>query len=157
MKQSTHLVKDYILFLLTRKDYSTAELLEKSLKKNYDGIDIKQAISDLTQIGLINDVRMAENIIANYSGYKGKTWIKQKLMIKKIPYTTIEILLEETEDVNQANDTFKKKVMQKYSINNWYDLEIKTKQKILHYIARQGFPNPFEVLGTWIKNDNIGR
>lgn len=155
MKQSTHLVKDYILFLLTRRDYSTAELLEKSLKKSYDGIDTKQAISDLTQAGLINDVRMAENIITNYIGYKGKTWIKQKLMIKKIPYTTIEIVLEETENVNQANSAFEKKVMKKYSIANWSDLEVKTKQKILHYIARQGFSNPFEVLNSWIKNDNI--
>ena len=150
-----NLVKDYILFLLSRRDYSTAELLDKSLKKGYDGIDTKQAILDLTQAGLINDTRMAENIIASYSGYKGKIWIKQKLMIKKIPYTTIEILLEEVESLNIANESFKKKVMQKYNITSWDNLEIKTKQKMLHYIARQGFSNPFEVLNNWSKNDTI--
>jgi regulatory protein len=155
MKQSLHQVKDYILFLLTRRDYSTAELLEKSLKKGYDGIDTKMAISELTHAGLINDVRMAENIIASYQGYKGKTWIKQKLMLKKIPFTTIEILLEETENLNESNESFKKKVLQKYNINNWLDIDIKTKQKMLHYIARQGFSNPFEVLNTWMKNDEI--
>jgi regulatory protein len=155
MKQSQSLVKDYILFLLTRRDYSTAELLDKSLKKGYDGIDTKSAITELTQAGLINDVRMAENIIASYQGYKGKTWIKQKLMLKKIPFTTIEILLEESENLNQSNESFKKKVMQKYNVNTWDNLDIKVKQKMLHYIARQGFSNPFEVLNSWIKDDEI--
>jgi regulatory protein len=155
MKQSQHLVKDYILFLLTRRDYSTAELLEKSLKKGYDGVDTKMAITELTQSGLINDVRMAENIISSYQGYKGKTWIKQKLMIKKIPFTTIDILLEETENLNQSNEIFKKKVMQKYGIDIWETIDPKTKQKMLHYIARQGFSNPFEVLNNWIKDEVI--
>jgi regulatory protein len=156
MKQSPkHLVKDYLLFLLARRDYSTAELLEKALNKGYDGIDTKQSIAELTNAGLINDVRMAENIIANYKGYKGKTWIKQKLLLKKIPFTTVEIMLEETESLNQTNEFFRKKVVQKYHITDWNTIDPKTKQKILHYIARQGFSNPFEVLKQWSNNNHI--
>lgn len=156
MKQShNHLVKDYLLFLLTRRDYSTAELLEKALNKGYDGIEVKQAITELTSLGLINDVRMAENIIANYKGYKGKTWIKQKLILKRIPFTTIDILLEEIDGLNQANESFCKKVVQKYNITKWEDVDPKTKQKILNYIARQGFSNPFDVIKEWSNNNMI--
>jgi SOS response regulatory protein OraA/RecX len=142
-------VQDYFYFLLSRRDYSTATLIEKALQKGYDGIDTKVAIKELTESGILNDTRYAENIIITYIGTKGKTWIKQKLMLKKIPYTTIEILLEETENINKANDSLKKKVMNKYAITDWAQIDIKTKQKLLNYLARQGFSNPFELLNSW--------
>jgi regulatory protein len=156
MKQSKeYLVKDYLLFLLTRRDYSTAQLIEKALNKGYDGIDTKRAVSELTQAGLINDKRMAENIIEGYQGVKGKVWIKQKLLLKKIPSTTIDILLSDAHDLNQANEMFKRKIIQKYHIDSWENLDPKLKQKILHYIARQGFSNPWDILNSLSKQSDI--
>ena len=60
---------------------------------------------------------------------------------------TFEVLMEDVEQLNQAAFS------QKYNITNWSNLEPKIKQKILHYISRQGFSNPFEILNKWIKND----
>ena len=148
-------VKDYLLYLLSRRDYSTAELLFKALQKGHDGVDTKSVITELTEAGLINDLRMAQNLILNYQGYKGKTWIKQKLLLKKIPFTIVEILLSDNEDLNEANEIFRRKVMQKYNITSWKNVDPKTNQKILNYMARQGFSNPWKLLSEWSENEQI--
>jgi SOS response regulatory protein OraA/RecX len=143
-------VLDYFLYLLNRQDYSTGQLVEKALKKDYAGVDIKTAIAELTAAGYINDDRMAVNLIARYKGIKGKTWIQQKLLYKKIPKETItRHLIDEEEMLQIPDSSFKEKIKKKYMVTSWQAIDQKVLQKMLHYISRQGFSNPWGIIKSW--------
>lgn len=56
-------IRQAILSLLTRRDYSERDLLIKLGTKGHDSEEIKLVIAELAQTGLINDRRYTENYI----------------------------------------------------------------------------------------------
>ncbi len=152
----------YLLELLAKRDYSLAMLLQKISLKEYDQAEVTEAIKYLTAKNFINDLRIAENYIAFYYKTKGKNWIRQKCKVKGICESDFELAWEKYQqdllhdheigdpEINQFLE-LKQKVMQKYKLANFANLEPKLKQKIYNYLIYRGF-NPQELLENW-KND----
>lgn len=141
------LLRQYYLSILTKQDYSSQDLIDRGLSKGYSGSEIKEVLTWLKEKGFLNDKRMAETIIDRYNGTKGKQWIFQKLKSKKLPQTIIEEVMSEFEqkvDINLRN-----KLIQKYKILDFAKMDPTTKQKVINYIARQGFSQPYTVLKSF--------
>ena len=144
-------VINYYLYLLSKRDYTTQELVDKGIARGFTGGEIKIAITQLNDINYLNDRRFVEVALNSYKGTKGKQWIIQKLRRRKVPNAIIEDELEEVEFL--PNDEFEQKVRSKYKVNKFSEIEYKDKQKILNYIARQGFSNVFDIMRQWEENE----
>lgn len=141
-------LKQYLLRILAKRDYSLAELMDKASRKGYPGVEIKAVLSELSAQNLINDRRYAENLLHHYASIKGKVWIRQRMRQHKIPEDVIQEILSDF--VSDPGDSLKQKVAAKYGITDWKDLtDPYTRQKISNYLNRQGFGNGFEILERW--------
>jgi SOS response regulatory protein OraA/RecX len=137
---------NYFYNILARQDYSSGVLRDKAIEKGYDESLVLETIEQFKDMKYVDDVRYSQNLIERYAGYKGTTYITQKLMLKKIPREIIQSQLEEYDLKNQQpNPEFLRKVRTKYKFYSPSELDPKSKQKVLQYIARQGFSNPFEI------------
>jgi SOS response regulatory protein OraA/RecX len=137
---------NYFFNILARQDYSSGVLRDKAVAKGYDESLVIETIEQFKDMKYVDDIRYTQNLIEQYAGYKGTTYITQKLMLKKIPREIIQSLLEEYDLQNQQpNQDFIRKIRTKYKFYSPIELDPKSKQKVLQYIARQGFSNPFEI------------
>lgn len=142
-------IKEYLLRVLAKKDYSRNEIIAKAEIKGVSGSELKEIIHWLEQEGFINDVRLAESIVAYYGGKKGVKWLNAKLLSRKLSTTIINEVLSKS--LIAPTPALKKKLESKYSISNWKKVDVATQQKIYNYLARQGFDNPFDILDDWKK------
>jgi regulatory protein len=140
-------VINYYLYLLSKRDYTTQELIDKGIAKGFTGGEVKIAITQLKEINYLNDRRFVEVALNTYKGTKGYNWILQKLRRRKVPQAIIENELENIEFL--PNEEFQQKVRSKYRVDKFSELEYKEKQKILNYISRQGFNNVFDIMREW--------
>jgi len=149
----------YLLELLAKKDYSLANLLQKISLRDFDQGETAEAIKYLKLKNFINDLRLAQNYISFYYKNKGQMWIRQKCKIKGISDSDFEVawenyLLELSQDQSQATEDMvefselKQKVMRKYGLSKFTDIEPKLKQKIYNYLIYRGF-DPQELLEIW--------
>jgi SOS response regulatory protein OraA/RecX len=137
----------YFLDLLTGKDYSKEELLNKAYVKGFEENESLEVISYLEEKKIIDDKRLGENIIYKYQGQKGPAWLQQKLRQRKIPEELfLGLLANVTEKVDK---NIQKKLEKKYHIENWNSLDFRTKQKVLAFLGRQGFTDPYRILQEW--------
>ena len=65
-------VRSAALALLTRRDYTTAELRKKLLDREYAGPDVDEIVRSLTAAGLLNDARVAAAHVRTAAGIKGR-------------------------------------------------------------------------------------
>jgi SOS response regulatory protein OraA/RecX len=142
-------IKNYFYAILAKRDYTTGQLADKGLKKGFPGSEVKQVIRELVSEGLVDDLRLARNIVDHYRTQKGVVWIGQKLKHLKVPNDIIHDVLAKVAIQPDAN--LKRKVEIKYKITDWSQIDPKIKQKILNYLVRQGFPNPVQILRDWTK------
>lgn len=124
----------YIIYLLSRRDYSEYELRQKMKQKTYSEDEIENAILEAQKNKWQNDERFCESYIryrAN-SGL-GPKKIQQELQIKGVSNNIIQQKLDETEIdwYNLATITFHKKKPQ-----NW---DLKIKQKMWRFMLSRGF------------------
>lgn len=133
----------YIYFLLARKDYTLNMLRQKAIAKGYSAHDINEVLSQLVDNSMVNDERLGRSIVESYAGKKGSIWLRAKMMQKQFTQEVIDEVL--TDFGNNANDEFLSIVRKKYHIEKGCALDIKTKQQVINYIARQGFPNAIEI------------
>lgn len=148
MKQK---VLNYFIHILSKRDYTSQELIDKALAKGYTGADTKAAIARLKELKYVDDHRFVETALHSYKGRKGYFWIVQKLRRRKVPAPIIEQELDGVEFV--PDQEFKSRVKYKYQINSFADVDFKVKQKILNYISRQGFRNAMEIYRDWEQED----
>jgi len=144
---------DYFYRLLSRKDYSAYELLKKGQSKGFELNEVTEAIDQLQIKGYQSDTRLVENSIASSQGKYGKFAVKRKCREKGIDAEVFEqawmAQSEDNEDgENVQLDDLKAKVMRKYKIDDFKDIDRKTKAKLFNYLQYRGF-NPFEVLEQW--------
>lgn len=148
---------DYFSRLLGRQEYSTYELLKKGKEKGFDPNEITEAIEHLQNLGYQSDARLVERLIASSRGKYGKSVIKRKCWEKGIANELFEQIWEEqTAEQEQEIDELadlKAKVMRKYKIEDWENLDPKTQNKVFNYLRYRGF-NPVELWEQWQREDS---
>lgn len=148
-------IQQYVLNLLSSRDYSIGQIKRKLVEKGYDTTLIDQDLQLLIQKKWLDDRRVAENILIRYSDSKGKLWVKQKMMQKAIPAEIINETLSDYQsgiDMEHTIANLKRKIATKYSIQDWSFLDNRLKAKVVGYLNRNGFANAFEILKNWQKD-----
>ena len=132
--------KNYILYLLSYRQYSKYEIQQKLKKKKYTISVIKQAISDLERVELINDRKFAEMWIDTRMRLKpkGKTALWQELREKGIDKSIIDSVLSNFEEKYDEFLIAKKLAQKRLKSYKNIDLE-KSKQRIYNFLRRRGF------------------
>ena len=132
------------IFLISLKDRTKKEIRLKLEEKFRNKSAILQAIEKLEELGYLNDLNYAISYIEGRT--YGENRISYNLFQKGIDKVTVEkaylILDEEKED--NVDDTKLEKLIEKNSkkinINNEREeKKIKEEQKLIQYLARQGF------------------
>jgi regulatory protein len=145
-KSDVDRLRNYFLFLLGKRDYSSGILREKALRKGYENTLVSEVITELEGYNYINDTRYGEQMIEQYRGRKGKQYMSMKLVQKKIPRDIIESVLSEEEAEPLAPNTqFYQQVIRKYQLTNETIKDPKIKSKVIAFIARQGFGGVWEI------------
>jgi regulatory protein len=141
---------DYFYQLLSRRDYSAYELTKKAREKGFEQDEITEAIQELQAKDYQSDTRLVESMISSYQGKYGKSVIKRKCREKGINADVFEEIWEAQIDEEQTGelDDLKAKVMRKYKIDDFLEIDAKTKAKLWNYLQYRGF-NPSEVLTQW--------
>ena len=141
---------DYFYQLLSRRDYSAYELTKKGREKGFEQDEITEAIQELQSKDYQSDTRLVESMISSYQGKYGKSVIKRKCREKGINADVFEEIWEAQIDEEQTGelDDLKAKVMRKYKIDDFLEIDAKTKAKLWNYLQYRGF-NPSEVLTQW--------
>jgi regulatory protein len=89
MKKSA---QDYVLFLLSRRDYTVAEVRERLKRKGYDESDGESVVRSLCEKKLLDDERFARTYSEMHRSW-GKIKIKFGLIKKGVPEDIIEATL----------------------------------------------------------------
>jgi len=144
----------YFLRLLSRREYSTNELLRKGKEKGFTQEEIAEAIYELQSKDYQSDQRLVAQMIAASAGRYGKSRVKSKCLEKGISLDLFEQIWEQQEVAEDDTDLadLKAKVIRKYKIQDIQNIEPKTKAKLLNYLKYRGF-NAFAVLGQWQREE----
>jgi recX family len=132
------------IFLISLKDRTKKEIRLKLEEKFRNKSAILQAIEKLEELGYLNDLNYAISYIESRT--YGKNRISYNLFQKGIDKVTVEkayLTLDEEKEDN-VDDTKLEKLIEKNSkkinINNEREeKKIKEEQKLIQYLARQGF------------------
>lgn len=144
---------NYLLKLLSRREYSVYELVKKGKEKGFEESEIADAIEELQEKGYQSDSRLVASLITSSQGKYGKAAIKRKCLEKGIAVNVFEEVWQEQMADTEGGETgelaqLKAKVMRKYHIDNFQSIDPKTKAKLLNYLNYRGF-NAFAVLRQW--------
>lgn len=140
----------YLLQLLSRRDYSQEELRRKALTKGFEETEIAETLQYLQEIKVQSDAEVAESVILGYQGKYGKRKIKQKSQEKGIRDDLFERMWEQLADQRETENlsNLKAKVMRKYQLTQFSNLDPKTKRKVCNFLQYRGF-NSFQLLQQW--------
>ena len=135
------IVKKYAYFLLTKKTYTVKELRTKLFAK-YNDIDVAEAVvTQLTELGYIDDKEYIKNYIKYDMDIKPESQkaLKYKLIQKGIDK---EMIVKELSDLKfseyeNARKIFEKKYLKYLNKDNTQEI----KRKAYAYLARKGFNN----------------
>ena len=128
-------IMDAALSLLSRREYSEAELSRKLLEKTEQTQYVANVISRVQALGYQNDQRFTESYIRYGVGQgKGECWIKMKLRQKGIQPALIEASLEQADlswgEVAQAQ------LARKFKSPN---CDVKEKARWYRFLSARGF------------------
>jgi regulatory protein len=125
-----------ILNLLSFRDHSAQEIRQKLRTKSFGREDIEPVITRLTEAGLLNDKRFAENYLRSrqIKGY-GPLRIIQELEIRGITHEIIAELIEITDNawLIAAEQVWKKHFKNKQPVN------FKERAKQMRFLQYRGF------------------
>ena len=132
------------IFLISLKDRTKKEVRLKLEEKFWNKNAVLKAIEKLEEFGYLNDLNYAISYIESKT--YGKNRISYNLFQKGIDRSTVEkayLTLDEEKEDN-VDDTKLEKLIEKNSkkinINNEREeKKIKEEQKLIQYLARQGF------------------
>ena len=138
MKQTNLTAKNYCLYLLSRREYSQKELLNKSMQKGFSRAEIESVLTEFAENNWQSDARFAENYARSRlrKGY-GTTAIRYELSQKGIDVAEInlnDVLLTVADNwLDLLTQTYCKK---------YGDIEPLTRQdwaKRTQFLLRRGF------------------
>lgn len=132
---------EYCIFLLSLRLRTEGELQEKMRGRGYAPKAIDLAIAQLYDHKYIDDVRYAEVFVDNLKQYKyyGYMMIKQKLMLKKLPRTVIDSVLEENFQIEDEVKVARRYLKKDYQTFDKEKLKFEEKQKIAKRMQAKGF------------------
>lgn len=127
--------KKRIYHLLSRKDYTYNQLVNKLVNGGYDITYIGNILNYFVENNLVNDRRYANNYIEIMKDKKSKKEIEYLLINKGVDKKIIKEILTENEqdELSVAINLIKSK----YTVSNGIDYSLK--RKIYSYLARKGF------------------
>lgn len=127
----------YSYKLLNHRDRSKKELYERLIKKGFSDKVSLEAIAHLEEKGFIDDERFAKLLMrdASIRKYLGKIGLKNYLINKGIPHSTIDNLQDnEYDEIEIAKNLIEKKMRNMKNID-----KLKIKQRISGLLLRRGF------------------
>lgn len=102
-------LKKRALELLSRRDYSRRELMEKLSHYEKDTYTLTQLLDELASNGDQSDRRFAETYVRNQRRKYGHLRLKQVLRQKGVDNTTITKVLHDCDDEHNAYEIWQKK------------------------------------------------
>lgn len=127
-------LRSYAFALLTRRDYSQAELTEKLNQYAIDPEEVTHLVEELVQQNYQNDQRVAEQTLASQIRKgKGLQRIKQALKAKQLD---TELIYEELQEVDWLEQAYQLKV-KKFGTDIAKDPKVKAKQ--IRFLQYRGF------------------
>ncbi|TQR70273.1 regulatory protein RecX [Acinetobacter sp. RF14B] len=127
-------LRSYAFAVLTRKEYSKAELIEKLALYAEDRNEVIALVDELAKENYQSDQRVAEIMLSSQKRKgKGPNQIKMKLKSKKIDTALISEELKETDWVQQAYEL----KLKKYGPEVSKDRKLKAKQ--IRFLMYRGF------------------
>ena len=127
-------LRSYAFAVLTRKEYSKAELIEKLALYADNRDEVLELVDELSKKNYQSDQRVAEIMLSSQKRKgKGPNQIKMKLKNKKIDTALIAEELKETDWIKQAYEL----KVKKYGIEVTKDPKIKAKQ--IRFLMYRGF------------------
>lgn len=137
---------DYLLFLLSRRMYTTAELVEKLGRRGIEEPDAQRLIARLAELQLVDDATYTTMYIGSRSASRGRLGLRQELRRKGVaPELVDEGLAELTPEAQLSSATA---LLEK---NAWRyrppapesganrELLLKARAKAFAFLARRGF------------------
>ena len=132
------------IFLISLKDRTKKELQLKLEEKYQNKAAVLRAIEKLEELGYLNDLNYAMSYIESKT--YGKNRVSYNLFQKGVRKDIVEkayLALDEEKEENVEDVKLEKlieKKGKKVNINNeWDEKKIKEEQKLIQYLARQGF------------------
>jgi regulatory protein len=127
-------LRSYAFAVLTRKEFSKAELIEKLALYAEDRNEVITLVDELSRENYQSDQRVAEIMLSSQMRKgKGPNQIKMKLKNKKVDHQLIQDELKET---NWAQQAYELKV-KKYGTDVATDQKLKAKQ--IRFLMYRGF------------------
>lgn len=130
--------KSYILYMLSRREYSKKELYDKMIAKEYfDKKDIEEALKWAEEYNYISDERFAESNINYKLHHKGNSQIRYLLKDKGISEDIIEETLSKA--IKEEDRAIKTLLKYKDSKIRDKEIDLKIKDKAFRFMASRGF------------------
>ena len=127
-------LRSYAFAVLTRKEYSKAELLEKLSQYAHDLDEVKELVEELSREKYQSDQRVAELVLSSQTRKgKGPQRIKMALKNKKVDTALVQ---EEIKEIDWFEQAYSLKV-KKYGTEVTRDPKIKAKQ--IRFLMYRGF------------------
>jgi len=131
--------KSYAFDLLLRQSYSKRQMLYKLKQKGYGQHAIDATLERLEQLGYIKDETYAQDWVDSRrrSKPRGKKMLKHELMNKGIDKTTVDRVLSEIDDAEEANQALQAAQKQ---VARYRSLPPDVTKRRLHsFLLRRGF------------------
>ncbi|EKU38767.1 MULTISPECIES: regulatory protein RecX [Acinetobacter] len=127
-------LRSYAFALLTRRDYSKAELTEKLTRYAQNPEEVKQLVEELSEQNYQSDQRVAEQMLASQIRKgKGPIRIKQALKTKQIEN---DLIADDIQNIDWIEQAYQLKV-KKFGVEVEKDPKLKAKQ--IRFLQYRGF------------------
>jgi len=137
-------LQNYWYGLLARRDYSESELRKKGEEKGYEPEIVSQGIVLFSEQNLINDARLAANIVEFYGTQRGPVWLRTKLIKRGLSREIIGDALENFVPVVDA--VFLHNLLRKYQITARDQVDFALRSKLYRAVAAKGYTNIREIV-----------
>ncbi len=92
----------YLLDLLTRRDYTEAELRDRLRRRGVGDDDADGLLARLRELGLADDARFAEQYVASRRGSRGRLALRAELRRKGVEASLVERELDPLSEAQQV-------------------------------------------------------
>ncbi len=130
--------KNYVLYLLSRREYSRRELSQKLRQRDLSHSEIETIFNYLDEYQYQSDERCADQLVqSQINKLNGKNKILQAAYLKGLGENLIEKSIEklEVDWIKIAKNAYQKK----YGCDENQTLEWSDKQKRMRYLVSRGF------------------
>ena len=125
------------------------------LDKGFPIEEVVGEIKILINKNLVNDARLAENLIHLYGENKGQQWLTRKLQTRLLGNNIIQTAMSnlQTAQVEFDYSDLKQQLSRKYDVDSWANLDWNTKGKVIKFLYSKGFTNSSQILSKWAEGD----